>query len=60
MVFCSLNPETNPWNPTKIVGKGAMLCKEFSNMMKKTWILSQPWFDTLVSSTIIFSYEWYI
>ena len=29
-------------------------------MMKKTWILSQNWFDTLVSSALIFSYEWYI
>ena len=44
----------------EIVGKRAMLCKESSIMMMKTWILSQNRFDTLVSSTVIFCYEWYI
>ena len=34
----------------EIAGKRAMLCKESSIMMKKTWILSPNWFDTLVYS----------
>ena len=42
----------------EIVGKRAMLCKESSIMMKITWILSQPCFGTLVSSTFILCYEW--
>ena len=33
----------------EIAGKRGMLCKESSIMMKKTRILSQNWFDTLVS-----------
>ena len=41
-----------PIESQEIVGKHAMLCKE-SSMMKKTWILSQNWFDTLVSIVLL-------
>ena len=45
-------PSNQPIESQEIVGKRAMLCKE-SSILKKTWILSQNWFDTLFSIVLL-------